>query len=251
MLLQMENEDLLIRLRGVSMLREHKKVLSDVNLEVRKGDFIAVTGPNGGGKTTLLRIILRLLAPTGGSVEYFSGGQPVKRLSIGYLPQKNMTDSSFPLSVRDVVASGLLGIKVADRAEVERRTSEMLRAVGLEEKSGSPIGELSGGQFQRTLLARALVAKPDVLVLDEPLSYLDKHFEHRIYDIIASLPKDVTVILVSHEMTTIASMASRHVIVDHTVKECHSGSHMVHYDCSDECDCPECSATHRLEDQSV
>ena len=237
----MENEELLIRLRGVNMLRDHKRVLTDVNLDVRKGDFIAVTGPNGGGKTTLLRIILRLLKPTSGLVEYFTGGHPVKRLSIGYLPQKNMIDSRFPLSVRDVVASGLLGVNGVGKGELESRTSEMLRTVGLEEKASSPIGELSGGQFQRTLLARALVAQPEVLVLDEPLSYLDKHFEHRIYDIISSLPEGTTVILVSHEMTTIAAMATRHVIVDHTVKVCHSGSHMVHYDCSDECDCPECS----------
>ncbi len=236
----MENDDVIIRLRGVNMLREHKRVLSDVDLDVRKGDFIAVTGPNGGGKTTLLRIILRLLKPTTGSVEYLSGGVPVKRLSIGYLPQKNMIDSRFPLSVRDVVASGLLGVNGLDKEEISRRTAEMLATVGLEEKAESPIGELSGGQFQRTLLARALVAKPDVLVLDEPLSYLDKHFEHRIYDIISSLPEGTTVILVSHEMTTIAAMANRHVIVDHTVKVCHSGSHMVHYDCSDDCDCPEC-----------
>lgn len=236
----MENDDVLIRLRGVNMQREHKRVLSDVNLDVRKGDFIAVTGPNGGGKTTLLRIILRLLKPTSGSVEYLSEGVPVKRLSIGYLPQKNMIDSRFPLSVRDVVASGLLGVKGMDKVEVDRLTAEMLSTVGLEEKAASPIGELSGGQFQRTLLARALVAKPGVLVLDEPLSYLDKHFEHRIYDILSSLPEKTTVILVSHEMTAIAAMATRHVIVDHTVKVCHSGSHMVHYDCSDECDCPEC-----------
>lgn len=236
----MESDDVLISLRGVNMLRDNKRVLSDVNLDVHKGDFIAVTGPNGGGKTTLLRIILRLLKPTSGLVEYFSGGSPVKKLSIGYLPQKNMIDSRFPLSVRDVVASGLLGVKDIGKAEVERRISDMLRTVGLEEKASSPIGELSGGQFQRTLLARALVAQPEVLVLDEPLSYLDKHFEHRIYDIISSLPDGTTVILVSHEMTTIAAMATRHVIVDHTVKVCHSGSHMVHYDCSDECDCPEC-----------
>lgn len=236
----MENNDVLIRLCGVNMLRDNKKVLSDVNLDVRKGDFIAVTGPNGGGKTTLLRIILRLLKPTSGSVEYLSGGVTVKRLSIGYLPQKNMIDSRFPLSVRDVVASGLLGIRGIDKTEVARRTAEMLHTVGLEEKASSTIGELSGGQFQRTLLARALVGQPEVLVLDEPLSYLDKHFEHRIYEIISSLPEGTTVILVSHEMTTIAAMATRHVIVDHTVKVCHSGSHMVHYDCSDECDCPEC-----------
>ena len=95
------------------------------------------------------------------------------------------------------------------------------------------IGRLSGGQLQRALLARAIISRPEVLVLDEPLSYLDKQFEHRIYDIIASMAPTTTIILVSHEMSTIAAMANRHIIVDRKLHICHSANHFIHYDCCD------------------
>ena len=235
------DSQLLISLNNVTMRHDRKAVLKDVNLNINIGDFIAITGPNGGGKTTLLRIILRLLKPTYGSVDYFLSGNRVKRLPIGYLPQKNMIDSRFPLSVRNVIASGLLGVSGLDKGEIAQRVDSMLATVSLTEKADNTLGELSGGQMQRALFGRALVARPDVLVLDEPLSYLDKHFERRMYDIISELAPETTIILVSHEMTTIASMANRHIIVDHTVTECHSGSHMVHYDCNEPCTCLECS----------
>lgn len=213
------------------MRYDNRTVLSDVNLDIEKGDFLAVTGPNGGGKTTLLRIILKLLRPTSGQVEYFTDGRPVERLAIGYLPQKNMIDSRFPITVRDVVALGLYGQPSMTETDRMERINESLSLVGMHERSDACIGELSGGQLQRTLLARALIMNPQVLVLDEPLSYIDKRFEQQIYDIIAEVSRKTTIILVSHEITRIASMASRHVIVDQTVHFCHSANHFIHYDC--------------------
>lgn len=226
-----ESDNTIIRLSDVTMTWSRRKILDNITLTVNKGDFLAVTGPNGGGKTTLLRIILKLLTPTSGSVGYFSGGKPVERLSIGYLPQKNMIDSRFPITVREVVRLGLYNQKHLTTKECDEMTAQAIETVGLSPHTDAGIGNLSGGQLQRALLARAIISKPQVLVLDEPLSYVDKQFEQRIYDIISQLAPSTTIILVSHEMSTIASMANRHIIVNRTLHFCHSASHFMHYDC--------------------
>lgn len=206
----------LLRLDGVEMKRGRRTVLSGVNLTVSRGDFIAVTGPNGGGKTTLMRIMLRLLQPTAGTVTYEGDG-----LRISYLPQKTSIDASYPISVREVVASGLLAAGGVDRVRVE----EALKEVELTEHAAKPFGALSGGQQQRALLARAIISQPEMLVLDEPLSYVDKHFEEKIYEIIGRIAATTTIILVSHEITRVASMANRHLIVDGRITECPSAHH--------------------------
>lgn len=207
------------------MVREGKSILRDVSLDVRRGDFMAITGPNGGGKTTLLRIILGLLKPTRGSVAID------KNLTIGYLPQKNMIDSHFPITVDEVVEQGLLRVRSLDREQKRSKARRALELVGMESRASQPIGQLSGGQLQRTLFARAIVSDPQLLVLDEPLSYLDKKFEHKIYDILADLSKSTTILLVSHEMSTIADMANRHLIVDGSIHECTAAHHFVRTEC--------------------
>lgn len=217
--------NMLISLEGVSMVREGKSILRDVSLDVRRGDFMAITGPNGGGKTTLLRIILGLLKPTRGSVAID------KNLTIGYLPQKNMIDSHFPITVDEVVEQGLLRVRSLDREQKRNKAKRALELVGMESRASQPIGQLSGGQLQRTLFARAIVSDPQLLVLDEPLSYLDKKFEHKIYDILADLSKSTTILLVSHEMSTIADMANRHLIVDGSIHECTAAHHFVRTEC--------------------
>ncbi len=224
----------LITLDDVTMRWDGRMVLSDITLQINRGDFVAITGPNGGGKTTLLKIILKLLRPTSGSVVYWDeSGAQAQRLSIGYLPQKNMIDSHFPIDVRQVVASGLLGTKLGNAQKCEL-VEQMIDRVELRSHSDSPIGELSGGQLQRALLGRAIISNPSVMVLDEPLSYLDKHFEHRIYDIMRELAVNHTIILVSHEVSTIAEMANRHWIVDHNIHECTAARHFARLSCDDE-----------------
>ncbi|MGM9800021.1 MAG: metal ABC transporter ATP-binding protein [Muribaculaceae bacterium] len=215
----------LIVLDSITVKWNEQTTLDNISFTIFKGDFVAITGPNGGGKTTLLKVILNLLKPTRGSVKYAS-----ERLKIGYLPQKNMIDSHFPITLREVVESGLLASNY-DKDTINEKVSQMLELVQLTEHASKPIGTLSGGQLQRGLLGRALISDPEILVLDEPLSYIDKHFEHRIYDILSSLSPHTTIILVSHEMTAISAMANRHLIVDKTLHECSAAHHYFRTEC--------------------
>ena len=225
-------KQVLIGLRDINMVRENRTILRDICLDIHRNDFIAITGPNGGGKTTLLRIILRLLTPTTGTVTYFDPeGMAADRLPIGYLPQKNMIDSRFPITVMEVVASGLIGAKGLPREEKDEKIREIIELMELSSHARQSIGELSGGQLQRALLGRAFHTSPEFLVLDEPLSYLDKRFEERLYDIVRQLAAEKTIILVSHEMSVIGGMAGRHLIVDHTVHECSGHHHFIPSDC--------------------
>lgn len=224
----------MIELSGVNVVYEDHIALENVNLTVDEGDFVAITGPNGGGKTTLLKVILRLIKPTSGQVVFRSEGKVTNSLSIGYLPQKNMIDSRFPITVEEVVASGLLGKKglfARFSADDMHKVDATLDLVGMTEKRKSAIGELSGGQLQRALLGRAVISEPKVLVLDEPLSYIDKRFEAHLYDIIAEYAKHTTILLVSHEMTTISQMATRHIIVDRNLHDCKAEHHYLKTDC--------------------
>lgn len=221
----------IISLRDITMRWDNKAILNNINLNIHSGDFLAITGPNGGGKTTLLRILLKLLKPTQGKVVYNSKMLTDRQTAIGYLPQKNTIDSHFPITVTQVIESGLCCCShMADNAKHEKVT-ETLELLGLQAHADAPIGTLSGGQLQRALMGRALISRPPVLVLDEPLSYLDKHFEQRTYDILNQLRGKTTIILVSHEMSSISSMANRHLIVDHGIHECTAACHYVPSTC--------------------
>lgn len=227
-------ENKIIQLCDIGMRYDGRTVLHDVNLTVFKGDFVAITGPNGGGKTTLLKIILKLIQPTAGKLMFFDNGKEVQDLKIGYLPQKNMIDSHFPITVSELVGSGLLGggsffhkFSAADKENIDSVITQM----GVAAHKDQPIGNLSGGQLQRALLGRAIISSPDVLVLDEPLSYIDKDFEYRMYDILAELAKTTTILLVSHDMSTIAKIANKHIIIDRDVRECCAQHHYIKSEC--------------------
>lgn len=231
----MTDNSAILRLNHVTLQRGQRLILENVNLTVNRGDFLAITGPNGGGKTSLLRLMLKLMAPTHGSVEYLNKcGEIVKQLHIGYLPQKNMIDPHFPVTVFEVISMGLMGKETASLNKDEKAilVGRMIENVGLMNHVNAPIGSLSGGQLQRTLLGRALISQPELLILDEPLSYLDKQFERRIYDILEETAQHATIILVSHEMSEISSMANRHFIVEGTAHECTGHHHFIPSDCN-------------------
>lgn len=201
---------LLLRTRNLSVCFDGHNVLDGVNLEVNRGEFLAITGANGEGKTTLLRVILGLLHPTSGEVEYYRDGKRVKSLDFGYLPQKSRIDLKFPISAGNAVKSGMargwLGRYPKDAA---KRMAEVTELCGIGDYLDKNIGVLSGGQLQRTLMARALIGRPEALVLDEPLSYVDKEFEQKIYEILGKLRHRTTIILVSHELSGIRPLADR------------------------------------------
>ena len=216
----------LLTISGVCMGWDGREVLHDINHIVHRGDFITITGHNGGGKTTLLRIMLGLLKPTAGRVV-----RELEGMRIGYLPQKNMIDSHFPVTVREVMMSGLLGVRGLSAEQRDSAYARAMDRVALHEHENRPIGELSGGQLQRALLGRAIIADPGLLVLDEPLSYIDARFESRLNTIIEDISRNTTIIQVTHQMTALAAMSTRHFIVDRTLHECHAAHHSYHTDC--------------------
>lgn len=231
----MSSSEKIIEIRDLSVDYDGRRVLRGVNAEVEKGDFVAITGPNGGGKSTLLKCILRLIVPAEGRVAYYEGGVPAERLRFGYLPQKSNIDSRFPITVEEVVASGLQAGKrsLFGRYTVEerQRIDEVMERMGVAGLRRQVLGTLSGGQLQRTLLGRAIISQPEIVVLDEPLSYVDRAFVEQIYDIVETLSKTSTILLVSHEMTVISEMANRLWIVDHALHECTAAHHYMKTEC--------------------
>jgi zinc transport system ATP-binding protein len=197
-----------IAVRHVWAGYEHDQVLEDVNLSVYQGDFIGLIGPNGGGKTTLLRVLLGLLPPMRGEVHVL--GLPVKegRQAIGYVPQVIAFDREFPINVWDVARMGRVGRRGLLRrytADDDAVVTDALRQVGLLDLRQRPIGELSGGQRQRAYIARALATQPEILLLDEPTSSVDPQVSSNIYELLRQLNDHITVLLVSHDMSAISS----------------------------------------------
>ena len=164
-------------------------VLQDVNLSIYQDDFLGIIGPNGGGKTTLLRTILGLIKPQSGSITFYDKGEKTGPLNIGYLPQINQIDKKFPISVSEVILSGLTpGTNIFKRYSHadKQKVKEVAQRLGIEELLQRAIGELSGGQLQRVLLGRAIIDNPKLIILDEPSTYVDKLFETNFYKLFSS-----------------------------------------------------------------
>lgn len=198
----------LIEIKSLNVGYEGRTVLHDVNLNVYDRDFLGIIGPNGGGKTTLVRCILGLLASQSGQI-IFHPRRPRpagQGLSIGYLPQYTSIDRKFPISVQEVILSGLSGLKdpMARFTKEDRLLAQQVaRRMGLSGLERRPIGTLSGGQLQRTLLGRAVISDPEVVILDEPSTYLDRHFEAQLYQLLTDLNRQCAIILVSHDIGTV------------------------------------------------
>lgn len=193
---------MLISLKQLDAGYTGNMVLKDVSLDVYPEDFIGIIGPNGGGKTTLLNIILGLLKPLSGSVT-----RKIEKSDIGYLPQVNQFDTKFPITVADVVLSGMtsgFNLKKRRTAITDKKVEDTLDSIGITTLKNRPIGELSGGELQRTMLARAIISSPKLLVLDEPNTYVDNKFEQELYRILHRLNERMAILLVSHDVGTIS-----------------------------------------------
>ena len=218
----------LIEIDQISASYDTKLVLKDVSLCVWKDDFLGVIGPNGGGKTTLLKIILGLKKPVSGDISFFENGRKVSSLKMGYLPQINPIDKRFPISVYEVVSSGLVSEKPRFRDFTKAQKDHIRRLIvqiGLEAFTKRAIGELSGGQLQRVLLARAIVSHPQLLILDEPSTYVDKLFESQFYELLVEINKETSIILVSHDVGTLLPLVKNVACVNETLHY-HPGADM-------------------------
>lgn len=196
-------------------------VLEKVNATIDIGDFACVVGPNGGGKTTLIKIALGLLRPDSGRVLLF--GQPPRetRKQAGYVPQYFQFDMFFPIRVMDVVLMGRLGRRKRlgryGRRDAEA-AREALEQVELPDLADRPFSELSGGQRQRVLIARALAAQPDMLILDEPMANIDPAVQNELYEVLKNLHGRLTIVMVTHDMGFVSTLVNRVVCVNRTVQ---------------------------------
>ncbi|MCW3804446.1 ATP-binding cassette domain-containing protein [Marinilabiliaceae bacterium D04] len=183
-----------------------KMVLKDVSMDIFPNDFIGIIGPNGGGKSTLLKAILGLLSPQKGTISYNFPNN--NQNNIGYLPQINSFDKDFPIKIIDVVLSGMMNASVTKRfsKDDKEKAIYLLEKMGLKKLYNSSISNLSGGQMQRVFLCRAIINNPKVLILDEPNTFVDKNFENELYNHLLEFNTHMAILLVSHDIGTISSL---------------------------------------------
>ena len=232
--------------RGVSFSYGTTPVLKDVNLSIRTGDFACIVGPNGGGKTTLMKLLLGLLKPSTGTIEILGQTPENARLVTGYVPQYFQFDMQFPIKVMDVVLMGRLHQhRVAgyyNRTD-KAAAAAALQDVHLYELRGRLFSDLSGGQRQRVLIARALAADPAVFILDEPMANIDPAGQDDIYSLLQELNRKLTILMVTHDAGFVSTLVTEVVCVNRhvwvhptsqmtgdTIRELYGGDiHMVHH----------------------
>ena len=219
----------IIEIKNLAAGYDGRTVLHDINLNIYERDFLGIIGPNGGGKTTLIKCILGLLKPTAGEINFHAPTEASSHsqlstsnlpLSLGYLPQYNTIDRKFPISVEEVILSGLsIQKSLTSRFTPEQREKgkHIIARMGLEGLEHRSIGQLSGGQLQRALLGRAIISDPSVLILDEPSTYIDKRFEARLYELLAEINKECAIILVSHDIGTVLQQVKSIACVNETL----------------------------------
>lgn len=242
-----EDYQSIVTIADVSFAYAKKKVIDNLNFKISQRDFVGVIGPNGTGKTTLLKMIAGLMVPDQGEIRLF--GQPISQFKdwerIGYVPQKNALNPLFPATVKEVVLSGLYSKKKMFRRITKtdmQKCEEALKVMGIEDLADERIGRLSGGQQQRTFLARALVNEPDLLILDEPMVGIDTETQESFFHLICHMHThhDITLLMVSHDLDLMYSYLGSEAM--HTsgqmkfyVKHAYEGT-----------DCTEAGLTHPL-----
>ena len=227
----------IVSLKNVSINYGNYKVLDTVNLEIFTNDFIGIIGPNGGGKTTLIKAILGMI-PYEGEIIISDSLRGSGHTQIGYMPQISSFDKSFPISVLEVVISGLQGQKklVSNYNESDyQRANDLLRMSGIESIADKPIGEISGGQMQRALLCRAVISNPKLLILDEPTNFVDNKYENELYTTLNKLNDHMAIVMISHDIGTITSVVKSIVCVNKHVHRHNSNiitnEQLINYDC--------------------
>ncbi|NGX28815.1 MAG: High-affinity zinc uptake system ATP-binding protein ZnuC [Candidatus Anoxychlamydiales bacterium] len=205
----------IIKLEKVSFCYKVKPILQDINLSIDKGDFIGIIGPNGGGKTTLLKLLMGMLIPHTGKIQIFGKNPKINRDKIGYVPQIYRIDKEFPISTLEVVLLGAIKDSFLGffKKEIKNKAKDLLEKVGLKDFIDKPFGKLSGGQSQRALIARALISDPEILILDEPTANIDPESERAIFDILINSNKQRTILMVSHDLHTIVNEVKKVITV--------------------------------------
>jgi zinc transport system ATP-binding protein len=212
------HDSLDIILDNIFFAYKQRNILENVNLLIKKGEFASIVGPNGGGKTTLLKLILGLIKPDKGEIRIFGKPPDQVRHKIGYMPQYAHIDMDFPATVMDVVLMGRLAKKALwfskkDRIEALNAIDE----VGLADFINTGFNELSGGQKQRILIARALCSSPDILLLDEPTANVDYQTEKNLFSILQKLNSKMTILLVSHDLGFVSKYVKSVICVNRRV----------------------------------
>ena len=186
-----------LKLANITLSYGLKKALNNINLEINKGDFIFILGPNGGGKSSLIKVLTKLLKPISGEVIN-------NETNIGYLPQSLKIKSNFPASVKEVIYSGVKNRYLIKKKGQLKRIDELLQLINFSDSKNKLINELSGGELQRVLFARAIINNPSLLILDEPTSAMDLNFRVLLYDYLDKLNKaGTTIIIITHELSGI------------------------------------------------
>ena len=210
-----------IRVNHVSIHYGQTPAIADVCLDVQQGAFLGMIGPNGGGKTTLLNGILGLLPLSAGTVEIFGKTPQAARSLVGYVPQHTTLNRRFPITVADAVLAGRVppGIRPFFRYTAEDRdmAQQVIRQLGLDRLAKRQASQLSGGEFQRMLLARALVSQPKLLLLDEPTANVDAPSRVQIFELLQALRQDMTIVLVSHDLLELVTQVDSIACINRTL----------------------------------
>jgi zinc transport system ATP-binding protein len=201
-----------IEIKNLTVKIEDSVILEDIDIEVNQGEIVSIVGPNGGGKTTLIKVLLGLLKPTSGTV-LIDGKDPyyaIKNHMIGYVPQKSKQELDFPVSALDVVLFGLIGKNLSKKEKLELAL-RYIEYVGMRGFENKIFGRLSGGQQQRIMIARALVSDPKILILDEPSTGVDVVAQESFYEFIKRLNQErkMTIIMVSHDIGAVVSFSHK------------------------------------------
>ncbi|OFY57285.1 MAG: zinc ABC transporter ATP-binding protein [Bacteroidetes bacterium RBG_19FT_COMBO_42_10] len=205
----------LFEMNSVSVSYGTGFALRDVSFRVSESDFIGVIGPNGGGKTTLLKVILGLIKPVSGKIVF--SNDLASGNSIGYLPQISTGDITYPVTVTDVILSGMMiRKKIISRMSKKdkKRAAEVIDELGLSALAHSSLNELSGGQLQRVFLGRAIIGNPKLLLLDEPGNFVDSNFENDFYEKLRDLNRRMAILMVSHDIGMISSYVKSYACVN-------------------------------------